>query len=682
MLMKKLTYLMLIATAIITLVSCSNEEFVGKDIQNDPIIPVQNSEQTAINFGSNFKAISRADITGAEAAALLNDRFIVSGYKGKQSEFDTNAGDDQSAIVFDNYQVLWTANTANTTETNVANWEYANIDKYYNSAANAQTVKYWDNNFPQYDFIAYSLGAKEPAAKADDWEGNMPKAGKIAVSAIDPANLKTAAYTLTGSAVDLGGCFIADLVTVKRDVDGYGTKPVTIKFRNLTSKVRVALYETVPGYDVKEVKFYSAADATTPSTNATLYGANDFFCTAGTYTVSYPTLDTPDNKDNSVAHVAYRGNAQAAGELGAFPQTAIGQSSTDATYAGDAAAQYYTAILPQENGGTLNLRVDYTLEATDGLHETIKVYGASAQVPAVYSQWQPGYAYTYIFKISKDTNGYTDPDHQYPEGLYPITFDIVVVNNVAGDGIIQQTITTVTTPSFTTYQAGQSNVDDYVSGKAVYVTVAENDALATLTGKAALYDVPAGKTEAEIADALTMQNNILPEGATTGTIMGRNGIQLPPVDLTLTNQIITTDGVVKTVGTDQAATFTPAAAGSYAFVYTQTPASGNPSEKFEAKTFAPGASVKGYYCNYEYISQDGMNTTAGVVYYTKSEGDVYTVFEGQLPATGNGLYIRADYDPSTFKPCPAGEKAILGKTYYDRYLINNGVYAVKVIKVE
>ena len=86
MLMKKRSYLMLIATAIITLVSCSNEEFVGKDIQDDPIIPVQNNEQTAINFGSNFKAISRADITGAEAAALLNDRFIVSGYKGKKSE--------------------------------------------------------------------------------------------------------------------------------------------------------------------------------------------------------------------------------------------------------------------------------------------------------------------------------------------------------------------------------------------------------------------------------------------------------------------------------------------------------------------------------------------------------------------------------------------------------------------
>ena len=434
--MKKRSYLMLIATAIITLVSCSNEEFVGKDISKSP---VQSNGPSPISFGSNFKAITRAEITGADAAMLLNYRFIVTGYKGKQSDYVTAAGDDQSNIVFDNYQVLWTANTANTTETNVANWEYANKEKYYNSAADVQTVKYWDNNYPQYDFIAYSLGSKEPAITATDWEGNEPKAGKIAVSTINPANLKTAAYTLTGSAADLAGCYVADLVTMKRDTEGYGKDPVTIKFRHLSSNIRIGLYETVPGYDVKEVKFYTDANATTATTNAALFSSANIFSTSGTYTVFYPTLNAPDNKDNNVAHVAFSGNAQAVGQLGAFPQTAIGQTSTDATFGGDAATQYFTAVLPQEDGDVINLRVDFTLESNDGMHEIIKVYDATAQIPATYSKWQPGYAYTYIFKISDKTTGYTDPDHIYPQGLYPITFDIMVVENVADNDIVHET---------------------------------------------------------------------------------------------------------------------------------------------------------------------------------------------------------------------------------------------------
>jgi len=778
--MKKRRYLMLIATAIIVLASCSSEEFVGEESTT----PTQNNEPSLISFGSNFKAVTRADITGADAAALLNKRFIVSGYKGKQSDYVTLAGDDQSAIVFDNYQVLWTENSAHTTESNVANWEYANIEKYFTSAANLQTVKYWDNNYPQYDFIAYSLGNKEPAKSAGDWDqwGN-PTAGKIGVTAIDPSNLTNAAYSLTGSATDLASCYIADLVTMKRD--DYGDFPVTIRFRNLSSKVRIALYETVPGYSVKDVQFYGAATGGTPTANATLFGAENYFCTLGTYTIYYPTLDSPNDKDNNKAHVKYSGEGNAAGSFGAFPQEEIGTNSLTATYAGDYSSNYYTAVLPKEDGGTLNLRVNYTLESTDGMHEQIRVYGATAQVPALYAMWQAGYAYTYIFKISDRTNGYTDPNGIYPEGLYPITFDAVVVDDVTEDGTVQETITTVSAPSITTYQAGTSTVDEYFSGKAIYAVVGEEAALATLTNKAALYVIPDGKTEAEIGDALQIREDVLPDGAAEGAILGRNGILLTPAEFSLTNKITTTDGAVLTVGDNKAATFTPAAPvapatmTTYAFVYTQQAAFGAPTEKYEVKTFAEGASVKNYYCDYRYEDRTGEDAREGDQYYTKSDGEVFTplavpapdLYYGQsvnglkikendhiyntygkartgityvdatgqpiisvtyaafatttlykqvggdytqstdaaptddiyyqrtggagtaanpytytrcviLPQQINGYYIRHDFMPGAYIKCPDGEKAILGKTYYDRYLINNGLYAVKVIKVK
>ena len=72
------------------------------------------------------------------------------------------------------------------------------------------------------------------------------------------------------------------------------------------------------------------------------------------------------------------------------------------------------------------------------MHEIIKVYGATAQIPAESAAWKPGYAYTYIFKITKDTNGSTDPEHIYPEGLFPITFDAVVVDEVTDNEIVHE----------------------------------------------------------------------------------------------------------------------------------------------------------------------------------------------------------------------------------------------------
>ena len=59
-------------------------------------------------------------------------------------------------------------------------------------------------------------------------------------------------------------------------------------------------------------------------------------------------------------------------------------------------------------------------------------------IPAVYTRWKPGYAYTYLFKITDQTNGHTgvydptkpddDPVNSDPAGLYPISFDAVVVD--------------------------------------------------------------------------------------------------------------------------------------------------------------------------------------------------------------------------------------------------------------
>ena len=116
------------------------------------------------------------------------------------------------------------------------------------------------------------------------------------------------------------------------------------------------------------------------------------------------------------------------------------------------------------------LRIDYKLTSVDGSNETINVKGTTATVPAEYTEWKSGYAYTYIFKISQDTNGSTGGSST---GLTAISFDAVVVDDEANG--LQETITTVSDNSFTTYgykdDKVTTNGNEYVNGTDIYATV-------------------------------------------------------------------------------------------------------------------------------------------------------------------------------------------------------------------
>ena len=620
----KKSYLILTAIASVALAGCTNDDLIQGNLEN-PTRPVE------INFGSQFAAITRADFEGEAAATKLGKKFVVTGYKGAQSAYSTS-----SITVFDNYLVEWTENTANITESNSTNWEYVGKGPYVASNANTQAVKYWDYSQDQYDFIAYSLGGKTAITSAYDATND---AGKIQVTAIDPANMKTAAYTLTGSANDLASCYIADIVTVGKN--DYGNNPVTIRFRNLTTKVRIGLYENIPGYKVKGVEFYAKDD--TKGTDAVLYasGATTVLCSAGdvgTYTVSYPNVDaaTPDH----TAHVSYSGGGDANASFGAFPQDAeISTSAAYPTYAGGG----YALVLPNETGDKLVLRVDYTLISEDGSDETIKVSGATAEVPAIYSSWMSGYAYTYIFKINPNTNGTTGtPGTADPTGLYPITFDAAVIQDVEGN---QETITTVSEPSITTYQAGHEVIDEFIHGSEITAMVMDNDVLATLTNKVFLYTIPAGLTEADVFAALEYQEDVLPDGAAAGTILGKQ--LTPATGLTVS-------------GTS--ATFTPAAAGTYAFIYKIT--EGAQTALYEKQSFTPGASVKGYFWDYTYNAASG-DAQAGVTYYThNTETDTYTAYAGDPLFYGQSVIALSLYYKTGEYYYPDGGAIVTNSDYY------------------
>lgn len=621
--MKK--YLFFAASAL-ALASCSSDDFVGDNSGN-----LHGTTNGEIAFAGGTAKITRGnDHVGADAAKLLGNKFIVAGFKGEK----LNDGIVTNKV-FDHYTVEWKANTAGTTADNTSDWRYVGLTPQTGLATvtGDQTIKYWDYSTGQYDYIAFSTGTANLVTATD------PTNGEVKVTKVDAENAKTAAYTIKGTAEDLSKCYIADLVTAYNPEETNKPKykdEVTLSFRNLTTKVRVALYETIPGYSVKDVKFYSVGtgdnDKTISETSATLFAsgteATDKFYGSGTATVYFPTVgkDNITKSDYNKAHVAIKGSDESNSKnFGNLNYTTsddtrltgndyLAQNTNKPTFAGEEDNNYYQIALPNEVGTTLTLRVNYTLVANDKSGEEIKVYGAKAIIPAIYAQWKSNYAYTYIFKISDKTNGKTGIN-EGPEGLYPITFDAVVADSEEGN---QSTITTVATPSITTYQKGHDiTKDEYSSANGdIYVMAMDKDGnLISDLNKAKLYTVE-GKniSEATVHDALTI-------GATSNgnTITGRNGIKLTEAEMKTASTIPGVDGNDITVVANTAAKFEPAA-NTYAFVYEITPTTAPAqTELHTAVTVTAGTDLtgKGYYKDEACTDTATGNADGNTVYYQK-----------------------------------------------------------------
>ena len=641
--MKTMKKYLFLAAAVTMMASCSDNNYVGDNNPNSP------DGSGAIAFGFDVQNITRGDTYGASAADLLGNKFIVTGVKGD----GTGTGQTD---VFKSYSVEWVSNTAGKTQSNTADWEYVGKTNTHGTV-NSQTIKYWDYSTTAYDFAAYSVGkgiTLTPKTTDNISSAENPGSGVIYATPItysatqipssDPATYQiTNAYMLRGAATDLAKCYITDMKTVAK---GSYKNEVQLSFRSLASKVRVALYETIPGYSVKDVYFYQ--DATTArntdissNTSATLFGT-DAFSSNGTYTISFPHIGSGNlsNSDYNKAHVAIAGSSanatQAFGTLNYTGKEAdeadntiyLQRASNNPSFAGS--GTYYQSVLPNENGVALNLRVNFTLVSTDGSGEEITIYGASAQVPATYTKWLPNFAYTYIFKISDNTNGWTSPTVD-PAGLYPITFDAVVADNEESGK--QTTITTVATPSISTYQKGHeyNASNEYAAGDIYVQAVTDGTLKSDLNSKGKLYSLSAAKTEADVIDALNIY-----ESVSGNDITGRNGLVLTNVELTYPTTIPGEDGSDITVAANTTAKFTASASTYYAFVYEVSTGTTTEFNTAVVTTTAPS----------DWVASDAN------VYY------------------------------SDFACTAKMTTAWVAGTYYKKYTNLNNTYGVKIIKVQ
>lgn len=553
--MKK--YIFLAASAL-TLASCSSDDFLGDTQGSTPT-----SANSAIKFDGNAGKISRATSnTDPTTQGKLDYQFKIYGVK--------SGTDNKYSKVFENYRI-W-RNTTLTTS-NTSSWEY--VGKKDNSITpnpgttinleKDQTIKYWDYASKDYHFVAGSpISAFEYTL---DDNGDIKSATVSSLGGHITAKEKTegSAYATEPNPV-----YVAEPVVVSSNAY---KKPVQFKFVRQQTKVRVGIYETIPGYSISSIKFYPYDDnkdafSSTPSPNIVLTttaagyfkGGNsvsgkinyDWSEPTPKYTFEYETTGLTESKN-------WYG-----GKFAKVEATVSTESDKAKLYGTDADMEStgYFTVLPTPSATDAQpilIKCDYTLTSDDGSKETINVKGATAAIPAAYSKWNTNTLYTYLFKISENTNGYTGSDDPGHVGLYPITFDAAVEAPQFG---MQGTITTFTTPSITTYQAGsvvENGGIKYVAKEKIDVTVTESTNGTkknlstedkTSVGYIAVYKFDDAITEAEV-----QLKGVADKTAEKGSV------------------------------TDNVFTFTPAAKGWYVIQYLTTAAKTEPEETSAAYTY-------------------------------------------------------------------------------------------------
>ena len=468
--MKK--YIFLAASAL-TLASCTSDDFLGDTPGSTPT-----SANSAIKFDGDAGKISRATSNTAKTTeGKLDYQFKIYGVK--------KVADNKYSDVFKDYSIWY--NTNHTTS-NTNNWEYVGQkDNSFTPNAGTtitlgkdQTIKYWDYASTDYHFVA---GSPISAFKYTlDDNGDIKSATVSSLGGHITAKEKTegSAYATEPNPV-----YVAEPVVVISDAY---KKPVKFNFVRQQTKVRVGIYETIPGYSISSIKFYKYAD--NDATKLTASDENNIILTSATAdyfyggtdingTISYDWTKTPAEYTFTYTGNSLTGSKNWYG--GKFAKGVEATVSTETDKAklygtdGDMESTGYFTVLPtpsETDAQPILIKCDYTLKSIDGSEETIEVKGATAAIPAAYSKWNTNTLYTYLFKISDNTNGYTGSDSN-KTGLYPITFDAAVEAPQFG---MQGTITTFTTPSITTYQANSVTDDGikYVANKEIEVTVTES----------------------------------------------------------------------------------------------------------------------------------------------------------------------------------------------------------------
>lgn len=226
---------------------------------------------------------------------------------------------------------------------------------------------------------------------------------------------------------------------------------VALNFNRLNAKVNIKFWEDIPGYSVRIIDLnstysVSAVPAIKKEGEGNYgYKLGKIYSENGAKIQFYPEATTATDPtlkqyEGTTVSTPIKFNAPTAAQIGesrvdATPSAttyyAIPKGSADDVLKDGADTYADTKAVDADLALTgLTFHVSYELISTTG--EVITVKDATVFVPKEYVNWKTNTHYTYIFKITKDSNGTTDntidPKPEDPEvptepSLYPIVFD-------------------------------------------------------------------------------------------------------------------------------------------------------------------------------------------------------------------------------------------------------------------
>ena len=281
---------------------------------------------------------------GTRAATPLNDKvssFTVWGFK--------NIG-DAVQNVFPGYTVNYVS-AAHSTTTNSDGWEYVN------QGQDEQTIKYWDWSVDAYRFFGVTGGLSGDSGHYGD--GDQYETYKIVIPA-DATDVASTPY--------YSHLWYSTGVLPEYSSRQFG-QPVQLEFVQPISKVRFMYKYVTPREGVSLA--YQSFRPTDDSEKIII---------SGTVTVTYPLTGAGTQESTRITEVADKLE-------GGF--TIDYDPENDGKNYGITDHGWYT-VLPNTGQGSYTLKVEI-----NGIEK-------SATVPAEFMHWQPGYSYTYVFKINAE----------------------------------------------------------------------------------------------------------------------------------------------------------------------------------------------------------------------------------------------------------------------------------------
>ncbi|MBQ0019462.1 MAG: hypothetical protein KBT39_02965 [Bacteroidales bacterium] len=457
--MKKL---MILSAAGLMLAACANESLVDNSVG-------QNGKEGPISFVMAQKNMTRAytdmqktghynfGVFAYKSTDMVNPvmpNYLV-GYYDETNAYQKSgttwgdAGGQEDGLSY------WMYEGMGNTEYN-GTYAGGALTNAFKSNNENQYLKYWDNAAEYTYFYAYAPyinSAVKPTATYVDGTAQSATGDDTYVLTIPNGSLKDGYDDAS-----LAEYMYASAKVAKAN---YG-HDVALQFKRLNAKVNIKFWEDVPGYsvrvlDLKEGTYagvQAAASIKDNTSNKYGYKGGKYYTANGVKikfdntgaditstmkqfagTLAEPATDGANNtttinfKSPSEAKIGenrYEA-VQSPTTYYAIPKgdgaNVLADGNTD--YATDQACDADLAL----TGFTFHVSYELTAEDTG---EKIVVKNATVHVPYDYCNWLPNTHYTYIFKITKNSNGTTestptidptDPEVPTTPALYPIVFD-------------------------------------------------------------------------------------------------------------------------------------------------------------------------------------------------------------------------------------------------------------------